>query len=148
MNPSTLFKYRNRTALRVREYELKNESIAVCCPHCDLAAKLINGQELADYTNIRSYEQYQQQQFWFCTSCYGYTGCHETTHYPKGSIANHFERELRKRAHTAFDRLWKDKHMSRKEAYLYLQNITGLEPEDAHIGEMNVSQLETLLSKL
>lgn len=43
----------------------------------------------------------------------------------------------RKRAHQAFDPLWKDGHMSRTEAYYVLREMMGLSEKECHMKVMD-----------
>ena len=45
-------------------------------------------------------------------------------------------------AHRTFDRLWKEGHLSRGQAYQWLQQKMNLSPDDAHMKQMSVEQCE------
>lgn len=56
--------------------------------------------------------------------------------------------ELRKRAHAAFDPLWKGsmlKFQRRPEAYRWMQEVMKLGPRECHIGLFNAQQCRELL---
>lgn len=75
--------------------------------------------------------------FWVCLkypACDSYVGCHDGTDVPKGTLANRELRELRMEAHYVFDRLWKDRVMSRGGAYRWLAHRLGIGMGDCHIG--------------
>lgn len=48
--------------------------------------------------------------------------------------------EARKKAHTVFDSLWKNKHISRSKAYKLLSEKMKLTPIECHISLFNVEQ--------
>lgn len=52
--------------------------------------------------------------------------------------------KARDRAHKAFDRLWQEKHMSRKAAYKWLKKLFKLTRRDAHIGLLCHEQCDQL----
>jgi len=49
-------------------------------------------------------------------------------------------RKARINAHTIFDCLWKDGHMTRQEAYRRLAEYLGLKIEDTHIGLFDIKK--------
>jgi len=71
-------------------------------------------------------------------ACDAYVGVHRGSDTPLGILANAELREARNEAHRAFDPLWKEKGMSRKEAYRLLQERLNLREEEAHIAEMDI----------
>lgn len=76
--------------------------------------------------------------------CRGTLGAHKDGR-PLGVPTNREGREARQRAHHAFDQIWKDKVMSRDEAYTWLQKAMGLSREKAHIAMMTKEECERLL---
>ena len=54
-----------------------------------------------------------------------------------GRLANEYSRRLKSAAHAAFDPIWKSGYMSRTDAYVWLQRVTGLTSEEAHMGHMD-----------
>lgn len=84
--------------------------------------------------------------------CAAYVGTHNSGPYaefPLGRLADAQLREAKKMAHRIFDGLWqKEKLMTRKEAYAWMQRIMRLSPRDAHIGEMTFEQCMTLYEKV
>ena len=81
--------------------------------------------------------------FWLCKPCDAYVGCHKPGTRPKGILATARLRTLRKRAHAAFDPLWKSGGMKRGEAYKWLSKEIGV--SQAHIGEMDEALCEKTL---
>lgn len=79
--------------------------------------------------------------------CDSYVGVHKSGRYrdlPKGTMADFKTRNARKRAHEAFDLLWKDKK-SRGIAYEWLSDLMNLPAYSAHIGLMNAEQCEKVV---
>jgi hypothetical protein len=109
------------------------------CPYCDNAAKLVDSAIV--YT--RSYGL-----IWHCAPCKAWVGVHKNSpnHVPLGRLANAELREWKKRAHSAFDRLWKEGAlMSRTEAYKALQERLGMTKSEAHIGKFDVADCKRVV---
>ena len=101
----------------------------VFCPYCKKEAKWCENKEIYGKNYGKSYMCY------YCKPCNAYVGCHQNSREPLGSMANRETRDLRKQCHRLFDPLWKEKKMSRKEAYDYLLKNTGVK----HIAWSNES---------
>lgn len=67
--------------------------------------------------------------------CDAYVGAHKKSKTPLGTLANAELRALRAQCHSVFDRLWREKHMSRKKAYAFLSRL--MKCDEAHIGEFS-----------
>ena len=65
--------------------------------------------------------------------------------YVKGEQSTKELRNLRKKAHDAFDDIWKSGSMERGEAYLWLAKKMDLPEEDAHIANFNIKQCEEVI---
>ena len=102
------------------------------CPYCNAEAKLVTGVDIYPHR-----PDLACLNFWLCTPCDAYVGCHKGSTRPLGRLANATLRHARSRAHAAFDVLWKTKKMRRSEAYLWLANQLGLPFERTHIGEFD-----------
>lgn len=63
---------------------------------------------------------------------------------PLGTPADAATKKARIRAHDAFDRIWKGGHMSRSDAYAWMQEAMDLSEEDAHIGKFTIDQCDQL----
>lgn len=80
---------------------------------------------------------------WRCAPCDAYVGCHGDTDRSKGFVANKMLRNLRKRAHAAFDPLWRDGGpMSRDAAYAELSKHLKTPPDETHIGMFDSDQCQ------
>lgn len=84
--------------------------------------------------------------FYGCTEypkCKATHGAHKNGE-PLGTPADKPTKKARIRAHDSFDQLWKDKHMDRGDAYVWMQEAMGLSSEDAHIGKFTIDQCDRL----
>jgi len=70
----------------------------------------------------------------FNTGCKGGIGCHPDGR-PLGIPASSEVRELRKKAHMSFDRIWKNGNMPRSKAYEIFADRMKL--SELHIGELD-----------
>ncbi len=80
-----------------------------------------------------------------CDPCNAYIGTHKNSDKPLGTMAKYQLRELRKRAHSLFDPLWKSRKMSRSKAYRWLQKVMNLSSEEAHIGLFDENQCRKII---
>lgn len=111
------------------------------CPYCQLPSQLIDSSIIysTSYGKI-----------WICPNfkeCNAYVGTHKEgvfKDYPLGSLANKELREMRSKAHSVFDIIWKKEYMKRAKAYRWLQEQMNLDIMDCHIGEMNLEQANTV----
>ena len=111
---------------------------APTCPVCRNPGRLVDS---AIVYGGRSYGS-----IWYCDCVAGgvYVGCHKGTSEPLGTMATAGLRELRKRAHAAFDPLWRDENstMSRSQAYSWLASRMGIPVDECHIAMFNEEQCE------
>jgi len=80
--------------------------------------------------------------------CTGAHGAHRESGLPLGLPASRQTKEWRIKAHDAFDVLWRETAMKRTESYLWLQEVMGLTPADAHIGRFSIEQCKKLIEKV
>ncbi len=66
----------------------------------------------------------------------------------KGHISNKETRDLRKKCHFYFDKLWRSGEFKREYMYRHLQKKMGMTSKQAHIGKFNRGQCLKLLSFL
>lgn len=71
---------------------------------------------------------------YWCPPCDARVGCHPRSTRPLGQLANQELREARTAAHEAFDPLWRDCAITRKEAYRWLAQMLDLTEDECHIG--------------
>jgi hypothetical protein len=109
------------------------------CPYCGSPATI---RDSAEVYHGKSYGLAL-----ICTrypECDSFVGCHKDSGLPKGTLANAELRDWRKRAHAAFDPLWREHHWNRKEAYAWMSRALAIPPDDCHIGMFNVAQCKEL----
>ena len=82
------------------------------------------------------------KKFFVCTPCDARVGCHANGK-PLGRLADAELRTAKMRAHSAFDKLWKNGGMSRNDAYRWLAGKLGV--KKVHIGEMDVDECELVI---
>ena len=82
--------------------------------------------------------------FWRCLPCDAYVGCHKQGigygdgTRPMGRLAKADLRIAKRKAHAAFDSVWKDGKMYRRDAYAWLADAIGMPVDQTHIGEFDV----------
>lgn len=120
------------------------------CPHCGEPAALTYGGQI--YRITPALEHLRKKKFWHCAACDAYCGCHPPTamtggrdDVPLGTLANKALREARKRAHAAFDPLWKDEGLSRTTLYKMLAEHMRLPPEQCHIAMFDAAQCRAVV---
>ena len=80
--------------------------------------------------------------------CNGTHGAHQKTGKPMGIPANAETKKVRIKAHEAFDTLWKNNGLTRKEAYNWMQEILELTKEEAHISRFDKKTCEKLIDMI
>lgn len=114
------------------------------CSYCGNKSELVDSERVYG----RSYGM-----MYLCANypvCDAYVGCHPGTDKPLGRLANAELREWKKKAHAAFDPLWRNRvqgrqQMKRSEAYAWLAKELGLERERTHIGMFDVLQCKQVV---
>jgi hypothetical protein len=118
----------------------------VPCPYCGNHAALVGGARI-----YPSRPDLARLRFWLCAPCDAYVGCHKAGEWipgvghsdgtlPLGRLADVRLRASKRRAHAAFDALWKSGRMKRRDAYRWLATRMGKQPEDCHIGMFGVDE--------
>jgi ssDNA-binding Zn-finger/Zn-ribbon topoisomerase 1 len=100
---------------------------------------------------MRLLESRKFGKFYGCTrwpDCKGTHGAHQKTGKPLGIPANADTKKMRILAHEAFDTLWKEGDMKRKDAYKWMQETLSLSSEDAHISKFDIETCELLISAI
>lgn len=107
--------------------DIKEEILqAKICPYC--------GNE-PEYVDSRVIYGKSYGMIYLCRPCDAYVGVHHgTTKAPLGRLANKRLRSLKKKAHKYFDKIWKNKLMSRTEAYTWLAGRLCIPKNECHIG--------------
>lgn len=102
------------------------------CPYCGSTPELVDSKEI--YGRSYGYA-------YLCRPCDAYVGCHKGTTEPLGRLADARLRDLKKRAHFLFDRLWKEsKRTTRSKAYQSLADHLNIPAKYCHIGMFNPEQ--------
>lgn len=86
---------------------------------------------------------------WICSGypeCDAYVGCHNMTNKPLGTLANAELREARNKAHSAFNKIWRNGLITRKSAYKVLQRVMLMTESEAHIAKMSIEQCRKVAS--
>ena len=127
----------------------------VICDYCGTPAKLVTG-----WTIYPHRPDLAEKLFWHCETDDAYVGCHApgavyyengkrktyTNGVPLGRLANAELREWKKRAHAAFDPVWKSARMSRREAYAWLSAKMNIPIAACHIGMFTPDQCRQVVS--
>lgn len=108
---------------------------AVRCPYCGKAAIRVRGAELYPRR-----DDLHHKPFYACMPCGAWVGCHSTTGEPLGRLSDSRGRRLKSLAHNAFDPIWQKGARSRAEAYAWLAERLGINPDDCHIGKFDEAQ--------
>lgn len=99
------------------------------CPYCNKDAKFVSNENVYGQRYGRSY------MIWRCENCDAHVGVHHNDpNKPLGTMANNKLRSMRINAHAVFDKIWKDGHKTRTEAYDWL-NKSFPNMETIHIGQ-------------
>lgn len=102
------------------------------CDYCGNPAELVGGLDVYPHR-----PDLADKKLWRCVPCSAYVGCHDGTTRPLGRLANARLRAAKKRAHAAFDPMWKNQGATRKNAYAWLAARLGIRRRDCHIGMMD-----------
>ena len=106
--------------------------------YCGRPAHLVDG--VAIYGSWAKGHEVERKKFWRCASCDAYVGTHAGTERPLGPLADRPTREARRRAHAAFDPLWRGKDKgARPRAYAWLAKQLDIPGSECHIGYMDVA---------
>jgi hypothetical protein len=110
------------------------------CPYCggvpEITRHDIPSASAARYPYRKDYGP-----VWVCPGCEARVGCHPRTEESLGRLADAELRAAKMAAHEAFDPLWKDGHVSRREAYLWLARRLGYgDDAEVHVGWMSAEE--------
>lgn len=110
------------------------------CPYCNSDTKFMDSKKIYG----KSYGM-----VWACINypkCDAFVGVHKGTNKPLGRLANAELREYKKKAHAAFDPLWKDGGMKRIEAYGWLSKQLELPMDETHIGMFDIDMCKKVIT--
>lgn len=107
------------------------------CPYC-------HSDMILKETSKFKYKNGQNRKFYSCIrfpSCNGIHGAHPDGK-PFGVPATKEVKDLRIKAHSVFDELWKNGKMTRNEAYSWISKKMG---KQIHIGELDKADCEKII---
>lgn len=107
---------------------------APVCPYCGHKSKPVKGYEIYPYAQ----GELAMKNFFQCMPCDARVGTHKVSGLPLGRLADEELRKAKMKAHGAFDVLWREKYMTRGEAYAWLAGEMDLEIDACHIGMFDV----------
>lgn len=111
------------------------------CPYCDSAAEKATGQTVYPHR-----KDLWSRKFWLCKPCRAWVGCHENSDWKAfGRLATKELRQLKMKAHAAFDPLWKSGEMSRPAAYMWLAKRMNMPVKRCHIGWFSEDQCRKVI---
>lgn len=114
----------------------------VICPQC-------NAEMIVKEDRDLRYADGSQKYFYACPRyprCKARMGRHQDgTPYGTGVSADKATLDARHRAHRAFDQFWQKGLMSRNVAYVKLQGIMGMTPDQAHISNFTIAECQRLI---
>lgn len=108
---------------------------APICPYCGKASVLVDSAEI--------YHGKSYGPMYLCRRCHAYVGVHKGTTRPLGRLADAELRELKKKAHAAFDPIWKSGKLKRGHAYARLAKKLGV--KEIHIGESDIDMCKKII---
>lgn len=112
----------------------------IICPYCSKEAKFCENKEIYGRNIWKSYMCY------YCKDCDAYVWTHNNTRKPLWTLANKELRELRRKTHSIFDRLWKEWNINRWEAYIMLAKK--LNVKEIHIWQSDKETCEKIIKLL
>ena len=113
------------------------------CPYCKSPTKTVTEEHIYG----RSYNGKSMICCVNFPSCDSYVGTHEEDGSALGRLADNQLRQYKKVTHSWFDRIWKEKWMSRSEAYDWLSDELGTPRDYTHIGMFNVATCKKAIEK-
>lgn len=120
--------------MKLTPYQKEVYSGAIC-PYCKSKTKVVSEEHIYG----RSYKGKSMICCINFPNCDSYVGTHEKDGTALGRLANNQLRQLKKVTHSWFDRIWREKHMSRNEAYEWLSEEINIPLDYCHIGMMNIN---------
>ena len=110
------------------------------CPYCksgtkSVSQKYIYGRSF-DKKNVICCRNYPK--------CDSYVGT-DSDGFALGRLAKKNLRKLKKEAHKDFDKLWREKHITRSKAYEELTDFLELPPEYTHIGMFGIDTCKIVI---
>ena len=140
----------NGANMKKKKKNADMEAEEVCCPYCLEQSEFVSSAEVYGGRNYGM--------IYLCRPCWAYVGVHKGTTQPLGRLADDELRYWKKRAHSAFDPVWKErferknkidstykKGMARGGRYKRLSELMNLSRKECHIGMFGVEQCKTVV---
>lgn len=116
--------------------------MTVLCGYCGAEAEIVSGDKIYPHR-----PDLAGRNFYLCTLCDAWVGCHAGTTKPLGRLAKGELRRAKRAAHAAFDPLWKakmrrdrcSKKKARSAGYRWLAEQLEIPPKECHIGMFDIS---------
>lgn len=108
------------------------------CPYCGQPSVYVDSAEI--------YRGTSYGMIYLCRPCKAWVGVHKGTDEALGRLANADLREWKKKAHDAFDPLWKNRIIkNRHQAYQWLSKKLGIPRHLTHIGMFDISECRRIV---
>lgn len=117
----------------------KQAAARLRCPYCGKPALLRPASYV--YNDVLEPDRY----LYVCTGypeCDAYIGVHRGSLRPMGMLADADLRHKRIEAHRALNALWEEGYLTKRGAYIWLQNRLGLSEKETHIGMFSYYRCE------
>lgn len=119
------------------EAELKEIFEGKICPYCKQPTEFVDSSEVYRESHGMIY---------LCRQCRAWVGIHpDSESAALGRLANAELRDWKKKAHAAFDPIWKSNLMSREKAYDWLSEQLKVPRHYTHIGFFGVETCKKLV---
>lgn len=100
-----------------------------------------NGVDLVENSAIYNGRCYGDWPYaYLCGCCGAYVGLHPDTDLPLGTLADKRTRDARNATKKTFEAIFRDGHMTRKQAYAWLADQMGISTADCHFGLFEPAQ--------
>ncbi len=109
------------------------------CNYCGEKAEKVTGKRI--YPAIK---KLHSKLFFLCEPCNAYVGTHPDGS-PLGSLACPETRKFRMMAHYYFDKIWKERHFNRTDAYAWLASSLGIPFDRCHIGMFDITNCQKVI---
>ncbi len=120
---------------------VQDAMVGKICPYCKSETKKITS---IDFYGV----PYGGDRMIICCKnyphCDSYVGTHKDG-LSLGRLANSLLRQYKIRAHECFDPIWKEKYLTRQEAYKELGEFLDIPEEYTHIGMFNISTCKKVI---
>ena len=118
--------------------------IPTICRYCGGAVRLVSAAKVSGPAAAARVGS-ERQSFYQCQNCNARVGCHPGSTRPLGNLANEALRMKRMETHHVFDSFWKERGMSRTQAYKWMAKKMRLSEELAHIGGFEIDRCQKLI---